>query len=407
MQYEAEAGNGGSVRVWASSLEANTLEQAKMTARSPIVAGPVALMPDAHLGYGSTVGSVIPTAGAICPSCIGVDIGCGMGALRINRTGDHIAETKVRNAVLGGIRESIPAGLGKWHEAGGDQAWRWLEEHPIPVELDQKVMRRALDQLGTLGSGNHFVEVCTDETGTVWAVLHSGSRGIGKAIADHFIAQAKQACRDHGRVLEDPDLAYFLDDDPGYLAYIEAMRWAQDYAWQNRALMLDALERVLEANVPGDGPLTVTERVQCHHNYTARELHDGRYIWVTRKGAIRAAVGDLGIIPGSMATGSYIVEGLGNPASYQSASHGAGRRMSRGQARRTISPGLLAEQMAGITWLDRDAESLVDEAPDAYKDLGSVMADQADLVRPLHRLTCHINYKGVEGSRRGRKGRRP
>lgn len=405
MRFEAAAGNGNTVRVWASELEANTLEQAKTTARSPIVAGPVALMADAHLGYGSTVGSVIPTQGAVCPSCIGVDIGCGMGAIRLNRTADDLDAPTVQRRILDGIARAVPAGPGEGHDGGVDAGRRWLDAHPVPVTLGDRARRRALDQLGSLGSGNHFVEVCVDEAARVWAVLHSGSRGVGKEIAEHFIRQAKQVCRDHARQLEDPDLAYFLAGDEGYARYLDAMGWAQDYAWENRRLMLDAVEGVLRRHLPGDDELQVVERVLCHHNYTALEQHAGRELWVTRKGAIRAAAGEPGIIPGSMATGSFVVEGLGNPASYESASHGAGRRLSRGAARRGITAEALREAMAGRTWLDGHAAALVDEAPDAYKPLGQVMSDQADLVRPRHRLETVINYKGIE-ARRARRGSR-
>ena len=383
---------------WASDLEASTRAQAERTSRLPIVAGHVALMPDAHLGLGATVGSVVPTEGAIIPACVGVDIGCGMAAVRTDLTESDLPDDL--HPMLKGIEKAIPAGMGRGHtgrtaDARGERrskaAAAWLRDHRSRTDLDPKQARTALDQLGTLGSGNHFVEVCLDEDATVWVVLHSGSRGIGNQLAQGHIARAKKVAKRMEIGLEDPDLAYLLEGSDEFDHYVADLLWAQDYAARNRELMLDGLLAVVFAEV---GKGRARETVNCHHNYSARETHEGREVWVTRKGAIRAGVGELGIIPGSMGTSSYIVEGLGNPASYESCSHGAGRRLSRTKARKTLTPESLAEAMGDRTWLADRAGKLVDEHPDAYKDITAVMADQADLVQIRHRLRQVVNYKG-------------
>lgn len=383
---------------WASDLEASTREQAERTSRLPIVAGHVALMPDAHLGLGATVGSVVPTEGAIIPACVGVDIGCGMAAVRTDLVASDLPDDL--HPMLAGIAKAIPAGMGRGHtgrtadarvERRSKQAAAWLRDHRSRTELDPKQARTALDQLGTLGSGNHFVELCLDDDDTVWVVLHSGSRGIGNQLAQGHIARARKVAKRLEIGLEDPDLAYLLEGSPEFDHYVADLLWAQDYAARNRELMLEGLLAVVFAEV---GKGRARQAVNCHHNYSAREVHEGREIWVTRKGAIRAGVGDLGIIPGSMGTSSFIVEGLGNPASYQSCSHGAGRRLSRTKARKTLTPESLAEAMGDRTWLADQAGKLVDEHPDAYKDITVVMADQADLVQIRHRLRQVLNYKG-------------
>ena len=248
-------------------------------------------------------------------------------------------------------------------------------------------------QLGSLGGGNHFVEVCLDEDETVWAVLHSGSRGIGNILAKSHIGAARNLCRDMERALEDRDLAYFLNSDEGFGHYIDDMLWAQDYARQNREQMMDALLGVLRLTT--GRPVTEKRRINCHHNYTEREQHGDRELWITRKGAIRARVGDYGVIPGSMGTSSFIVEGLGNPDSYTSAAHGAGRRYGRKAAKRTFSVEEFTEAMDGRMWQKSKAADLLDEAPMAYKDITQVMENQADLVRIERRLDAIVNYKGV------------
>lgn len=384
---------------WASDLDASTRQQAERTSRLPILAGHVALMPDAHLGLGATVGSVVPTEGAIIPACVGVDIGCGMAAVRTDLTESDLPDDL--QPMLDGIAKAIPAGMGRGHtgrradaraERRSKAAAAWLRDHRPRTDLDHKQGRTALDQLGTLGSGNHFVEVCVDDADhAVWVVLHSGSRGIGNQLAQGHIARARKVAKRLEIGLEDPDLAYLLEGTPEFDHYVADLLWAQDYAARNRELMLDALLAVVFATV---GKGRARERVNCHHNYSAREVHEGRAAWVTRKGAIRAGAGELGVIPGSMGTSSYIVEGLGNPASYESCSHGAGRRMSRTQARKQLSPESLAQAMGDRTWLADRAAKLVDEHPEAYKDISQVMRDQADLVTVRHELRQVVNYKG-------------
>lgn len=382
--------------VWGSDIEPNTIRQAERTARLPIIAGHVALMPDAHVGMGATVGSVVPTQGAIIPATVGVDIGCGMSAARTSLTVDQLPDSL--DGLLGEIAKRVPAGVGQGHDRVQRRADMWLAANQPRTPLDGKLGKKAHSQLGSLGSGNHFVEVSVDQTDTVWVVLHSGSRGIGNMLAQRHIAVAKALAKHAEIALEDPDLAWLIEGTDEFDHYIADLRWAQAYAFENRDIML---ERVLDAlrSFVGVDEFTVGDITRCHHNYTEQETHvvDGseRQVWVTRKGAIRAGVGDKGIIPGSMGTSTYLVEGLGNPGSFHSSSHGAGRRMSRGQAKRELDVDTLTEAMSGRTWLAGSAQSLVDEHPLAYKDIESVMADQADLARVTHRLEAVLNYKGL------------
>ena len=377
---------------WASEIDAGTILQAERTARLSIVHGHVALMPDAHVGIGATVGSVIPTEAAIIPSAVGVDIGCGMIAARVNMKAEALPDDLHR--VLSAIETVVPAGVGKGHANGGQvKASRWLDAHCPSSALSPKQAKTSAEQFGTLGSGNHFLEVCLDESDRVWVVLHSGSRGIGNQLARRHIDRAKRLARDLALGLEDPDLAYFVQGTEAFDGYIGDMLWAQDYAMANREAMMAAASKVILNALPAGA--RVVESINCHHNFTAREVHDGRLLWVTRKGAIRARVGDRGVIPGSMGTRSYIVSGRGNAQSWSSCSHGAGRRMSRGAARRTFSAGDLRAAMAGKVWLEDRAASLVDEIPSSYKDIDQVMADQADLVTVDHTLRQVLNYKGT------------
>ena len=380
------------VRSWASEIEPVTVTQALRSARSPVVSGPIALMPDAHLGIGATVGSVIPTESAIIPAAVGFDIGCGMIAARLSLTADQLPDRL--EPLLDGVSRAIPAGFAK-HADATAPANRWLTAHPVPrpSELKESQHRKIGAQLGTLGGGNHFVEVCLDEADDVWCVLHSGSRGIGNTLATRHIRTAKHLCDRLHRAVEDRDLAYFLEGDAEFGAYIDDLLWSQAYALENRELMMDALLGVLRQQLPVR--FREVERVNCHHNYTERETHGGRELWITRKGAIRAREGDRGIIPGSMGTATYIVTGLGNPDSYHSASHGAGRRMGRREAKRQLTTTQLKASMRGRTWQSDKADELLDEAPMAYKDIGQVMADQAELVRVDHELRAVLNYKGT------------
>lgn len=383
------------VLAWGSDIEVATLAQAEKTSRLPFVQGYLALMPDAHVGLGATVGSVIATRGAIIPSAVGVDIGCGMIAVETNLGANDLPDDLAR--LHDSIAHVIPAGLGKSHET---QTWqsddiRWAKLPALPPSSQswgQKDQRKVPDQFGTLGSGNHFVEVCLDERDHVWVVLHSGSRGIGNTLAQRHIENAKGIMAQYFIELEDPDLAYLVEGTTEFEQYITDMLWAQRYAMANREAMMDAALRQLFSSV-GNGSEVL--RINCHHNYTEMEHHQGRDVWLTRKGAIRAREGDFGIIPGSMGTRSYIVSGLGNPASYTSCSHGAGRRLSRSAARKTLTVESLRERMGDRAWDADKAEELLDEHPDSYKDIDQVMVDQNDLAKIEHTLRQVLNYKGT------------
>lgn len=389
---------------WGTDMETATLEQAYEVAQLPFIAGHAAQMADGHVGFGSTVGLVIPTQGAVIPGAVGVDIGCGMIAILTVYTLADLPDD------LGALRDDImariPAGVGKGHleiqDIPDDIRIRAIDAGLTDAELD-----KAHRQYGSLGSGNHFLELSFDAQDRVWIVLHSGSRGPGNMIASRHIEKAKGLMKQYF-IEVDPDLAYFAEGTPEFDAYIRDMRWAQDYAAENRERManqaLIALTGALGFRPGMSHPHdAMTERVNCHHNYTTRENHHGRNIWVTRKGAIDAHEGRLGVIPGSMGTDTFIVRGLGNPASYCSSSHGAGRKMSRTQARKELSVTTFREQMAGKTWNDDASVALIDEAPSAYKDINQVMRDQADLTEVVHRLTQVLNYKGFDSGRK-RKG---
>lgn len=376
--------------VWGSDIEDETIRQATKASRLPVVAGHVALMPDAHVGIGATVGSVIPTEGAVIPSAVGVDIGCGMIATELDVTAAQLPDDL--SLLLHRIEVAIPAGVGRGHDQMWDGAHKWLTQNKPRSELSRDQTSKAARQFGTLGSGNHFVELCLDERDRVWLLLHSGSRGIGNTLAQGHIAKARKLARDAMMTLEDPDLAWFVEGTDAFAHYVADMLWAQDYARANRERMMD---RALRELVKFLGFGRETRRVNCHHNFCQQETHDGRNVWVTRKGAISARAGEAGIIPGSMGTASYLVEGLGNPQSWHSCSHGAGRRLSRTAARKRFNAADLAKEMAGKTWLADRAGALVDEIPSAYKDIDQVMADQADLVTVSHTLRQILNYKGT------------
>ena len=386
----------GNVRNWASVIDDVTLEQAQKAARLPIVHGHIALMPDAHLGIGATVGSVIPTKGAIIPSAVGVDIGCGMVAAETSLTSSGLPDNL--EPLSQRLADVVPAGMGQGH-GSASAAWAAFEKaHGLPSgsNLDEKQRATAARQYGTLGSGNHFFEFCLDERDRVWVMLHSGSRGIGNQLAQRHIARAKNVARAANLALEDPDLAYFLQGTPEFDAYIADVQWAQAYAAGNRQRMVEAgLDLLAEHTGHPDGPAITTTVINCHHNYTALEEHFGTRLWVTRKGAILARDGDLGIIPGSMGTRSYIVRGKGNPESYMSCSHGAGRSMSRRAARRQFTEADLVAAMGERTWQRTHGRKLIDEIPQAYKDIDTVMADQTDLVEVVHTLSQVLNYKGT------------
>lgn len=375
---------------WASELDEATAKQAGNTAKLPFLAGHVALMPDAHLGKGATIGSVIPTSGAIIPSAVGVDIGCGMVATLTDMTASDLPDDL--RGLLRRIERGVPAGVGKGHEHL-ETGQAWYGAHPSGAGLSDRQVAKAVEQFGTLGSGNHFLEVCLDEGEHVWLVLHSGSRGIGNQLAQRHIEIAKGLMRRYFIELPDPDLAYLVQGTDQFDAYIRDLRWAQDYAFASRERMADVALASLSAEL--GRPVEERHRINCHHNYSALERHHGKDMWITRKGAILAREGVEGIVPGSMATGTYLVRGKGSAASYDSSAHGAGRRMSRSEARRRFSGADLAERMGDRTWLADRAEALVDEIPDSYKPIDQVMADQADLVEVTHVLRQVLNYKGT------------
>lgn len=376
---------------WASVIDENTIEQAERTSRLPIVFDHISLMPDAHLGLGSTVGSVIPTLGAVIPAAIGVDIGCGCITTRLNYDANDLPDNL--DALLPAIAEAIPAGVGKGHDFHSASAESWVNRNRSATELTDKQITTTLTQFGTLGSGNHFFEMCLDEQDRVWLVLHSGSRGIGNQLAQVHIKGAKQMMKDLEISLEDPDLAYFTQDTPEFNMYIQDMLWAQKYAFASRYQMMI---KAIEAIQPFFGPAPeIRDMINCHHNFTEQEYFNGKSLWITRKGAIKADVSDRGVIPGSMGTGTYIVRGKGNALSWNSCSHGAGRKMSRGQARRTFSEADLTTAMGDRAWQSGNAKDLIDEIPGSYKSIETVMADQQDLVTIEHTLRQVLNYKGT------------
>ncbi len=385
------------VKVYTSELEPGARAQLVNVSQLPIVHHHVAAMPDVHLGIGATVGSVIPTLRAIIPAAVGVDIGCGMIAARTSLTANDLDERRLKK-VFDQISRDVPVGFEQHEErdARADAAKRFqralrriLDRHP---GIAKRVGKRShwVRQLGTLGGGNHFIEVCLDEAGNVWVMLHSGSRGIGNAIGTYFIELARREAERDALQLPDRSLAYFAEGARHFDDYVDAVGWAQDYAQVNRAEMMALVLAALARHLPA---FEVTrEAVNCHHNYVERERHYGEQVWVTRKGAIRAGEGELGIIPGSMGTRSYIVRGRGSAESFDSCAHGAGRRMSRGQAQKQFSTGDLQRQTEGV--LCRKDRGVLDEIPGAYKDIDEVMANQSDLVEVLHTLKQVICVKG-------------
>lgn len=377
---------------WASILEPNTLEQARRTSEMPFIHPHLALMPDAHLGKGATVGSVIPTLDAIIPAAVGVDIGCGMIAVRTQYVATDLPED--RKPVREAIEKAVPLSAGRYNVPDTIASRERLDElraHAERIRFDPAAYAANWElQLGTLGSGNHFIEVSLDEDDRVWLFLHSGSRGVGNKIAQHHIDVAQKLCARWWISLPDPDLAYLVQGTPEFTAYIEQLRWAQKFALLNREEMMDRVVTAFESWV--GGKIVESERVNCHHNFTEHERHWGKEVWLSRKGAINAAEGVAGLIPGSMGTASYVVEGLGNRLSLNSSPHGAGRNYSRSAARKTFTREQLEESMVGIEWSHSDA--FRDEIPQAYKDIDMVMRDAADLVKIKHTLRQIVNVKG-------------
>lgn len=375
-------------------IEDSALTQLKNLARLPFIhANGVAVMPDVHAGKGSTIGTVIATDKAIIPAAVGVDIGCGMNAVRLTLRAEQLPDNLA--AIRDAIEKAVPLGKGGGHGGNATKAYNHLFSkfslEGMP-QLARDNRGKAADQLGTLGSGNHFIELCVDEAGFVWIMLHSGSRGIGNMIGTHFIEKAKRNMEKFFISLPDADLAYFPEDTDDFNDYVAAVHWAQDYALENRRVMMQAVFNAIDDAIPDHVIRYSEEAVSCHHNYVEKENHFGRNLWVTRKGAVRARVGDLGIIPGSMGQKSYIVRGKGNLESYCSCSHGAGRQMSRAEAKRRFSLTDLVAQTQGVEC--RQDADVIDEIPSAYKDLDLVMANQADLVEVVHTLRAVLCVKG-------------
>ena len=401
-----DAGDGKFIKAWKRGVrfEEKAVEQLKQTARLPFVKPYVAAMPDTHWGMGATVGSVVPSVGAICPAAVGVDIGCGMIASRLNMQREDLPADL--SELRGLIERAVPCGrtnnagpgdVGAWGsdaipEAAG-AAWnrQFSEKYESLCEKHSGAKSKNAERhLGTLGTGNHFIELTTDEAGLVWIVIHSGSRGLGNRIGTYFTRLAKESCVKWFVELPNPDLAYFPSGTDEFNDYLKALFLAQSYAWENRLLMLAAVKKVLFAH---GRDVSESESVHCHHNYMAQEHHFGKDVFVTRKGAVRAKTGDAGIIPGSMGTRSYIVRGLGNSNSFHSCSHGAGRAMSRAAATKTFTVEDHIKATAGVE-CDKTARVL-DETPGAYKDIDAVMAAQSDLVKIVHTMKQFLCVKGV------------
>ena len=401
--YEEFQTGRAPVKAWVKGVpvEDAARRQLENIARLPFIHSHVAAMPDVHLGRGATVGSVIATKGAIVPAAVGVDIGCGMMAMRTSLTAGQLPDSlaalrsDIERAVphggigvKGGWKNGIPDTVGKRFEASG------LAARLAAIEARHEKIAGAnhVVHLGTLGTGNHFIEICLDEADRVWVMLHSGSRGVGNRIGSYFIAEAREALlrRDGAAAVPDRDLAWFEEGEALFEDYVEAVHWAQDFARTNREVMMARILMVLRNHFRAFR--VEKEAVNCHHNYVAKERHFDAEVWVTRKGAVRAGKDELGIIPGSMGARSYIVRGLGNAESFQSCSHGAGRTMSRSEAKRRFT---LAEHAAATEGVEcRKDQGVIDETPAAYKDIDAVMAAQRDLVAVEHTLKQVVCVKG-------------
>ncbi|GAA2510104.1 MULTISPECIES: RtcB family protein [Actinomycetes] len=397
MSYVEMPGARTPIRMWAdpATVEEGALRQLQNVATLPWIKG-LAVMPDVHYGKGATVGSVIAMRGAVCPAAVGVDIGCGMSAVKTSLTANDLPGDLSR--LRSKIEQAIPVGRGMHDDpiepggfhglatSGWDAFWGRFDSVAEAVHFRQG---RATKQMGTLGSGNHMIELCLDESNSVWLMLHSGSRNIGKELAEHHIGVAQKL--PHNQGLVDRDLAVFVADTPQMAAYRNDLFWAQEYAKYNRTLMMALLKDVVRKEFKKAKPLFEPE-ISCHHNYVAEERYDGMDLLVTRKGAIRAGSGEFGIIPGSMGTSSYIVKGLGNEKAFNSASHGAGRRMSRNAAKRHFTIKDLEEQTRGVEC--RKDSGVLDEIPGAYKNIDQVMKQQQDLVEVVAKLKQFVCVKG-------------
>lgn len=390
-------GYGVPIKIFTTDIDADAIEQLKKVAQLQFIHSHVAVMPDVHLGIGATVGSVIPTKNAIIPAAVGVDIGCGMNAVRLGLNASQLPDDLRR--IRSDIERKVPVGFALHKQVKAKASTlspldkrlnTIIAKHPGLKRMLKNFDQTWQKQLGTLGGGNHFIELCVDEQAQVWVMLHSGSRGLGNCIGTYFIELAKKEAQHRFGHVPDKDLSYFAEGSASFDDYVEAVHWAQDYAYENRREMM---RLVLEAIRPHLPPFQLSkEAVNCHHNYVQQEQHFGENVFVTRKGAIRAGTDELGIIPGSMGTKSYIVRGKGNPESFCSCSHGAGRKMSRSKAKRLFTPDDLSLQTQGIEC--RKDGGVVDEIPAAYKDIDQVMANQTDLVEVVHTLKQVLCVKG-------------
>ena len=388
---------GVPVRIFTDDVDRGSIEQLAAVSRLPVVVGHVAAMPDVHVGIGATIGSVIPTRRALIPAAVGVDIGCGMSAARLTLDAARLPDSL--RGVREAIEDAVPVGFAAHDEPVADRGVlkelrpgleRVVERHPKAGALVRDVRAKWPRQLGTLGGGNHFIEVCLDEADRVWVMLHSGSRGTGNALGRHFIRLAKRDMERHLARLPAKDLAYLEEGSDHFADYVDAVRWAQRYALENRRLMMARILAALATRLP---PFRVEgTAVECHHNYVAEEEHFGEAVYVTRKGAIRAGRGELGIIPGSMGARSYIVRGRGSKEALDSCAHGAGRRMSRSQAKSEYTVADLERQTAGVEC--RKDRGVLDEIPGAYKDIETVIANSSDLVDVVHTLKQVVCVKG-------------
>lgn len=374
------------------TIEQNTMDQIDNISKMPFIFKHVAVMPDCHLGKGATVGSVIATKGAIIPAAVGVDIGCGMIAVETTLIANHLPDTL--KGLREGIERRIPLSAGGYNQTVHGSAQPRVDKLAAKSKgyYHQMTKTRWDYQLGSLGSGNHFIEVCLDELGAVWVVLHSGSRGIGNQLAQRHIKVAQKLMDLFFIPLVDRDLAYLPEDTPEFKEYIQDLLWAQDFALANREEMMDRVLKQLSLTVFGMEMQIERKRINCHHNFTQQEYHLGENVWITRKGAIQMREGQLGVIPGSMGTSSFIVSGLGNRLSYHSAPHGAGRRFSRREAKKRFTMEDFDRELKGIE-VNR-SEQFLDEIPSAYKDINLVMENSKELVKVEHTLKQILNVKG-------------
>lgn len=381
---------------WASIIDDATAHQAAELAKLPFVTPHVALMPDAHYGLGSAVGTVIPTDGAVLPASVGVDIGCGMIAARTHHTAEDLGRIDLVQ-LRDELERAIPLSPGNYNRKVHHEHTRGrvkeLEERAARDKVDLSHSPKWREQLGSLGGGNHFIELCLDEQDRVWCFLHSGSRGVGNKIARKHITIARQQSAKGDIRLTDPDHAYLLEGTPEFDSYLRDLRWAQRFALLNREEMMDRFISQL-ARMMGEDPAQIeVERINTHHNYTEKISLFGQDVWLTRKGAINAEAGKPGLIPGSMGTRSYVTRGKGNEEALYSAPHGAGRTMSRNQAKKRFTAEDLDARMKGIVY--RPGREWVDEIPDAYKPIDQVMEDAGDLVEVVHELRQVLNLKGT------------